>query len=164
VKNDVEMKGTSALVNKEIDGNQPKTSKEETRRHSSSREAISSKYAAIRQQNGSAYKLKAEEKNLASAKVSLVEHDDARPGNAAGTSGLASTWQTMKTNFQSFKANLGANRFIPIRQTQEDKIPRVSSSESLDDIFQRLKQPSLDQNINNDEENLMGRNISGPRR
>ncbi|WVZ23030.1 hypothetical protein V8G54_001574 [Vigna mungo] len=164
VKNDVEMKGTSALVNKEIDGNQPKTLKEETRRHSSSREAISSKYAAIRQQSGSAYKLKAEEKNLASAKVSLVEHDNTRSGNAAGTSGLASTWQTMKTNFQSFKANIGANRFTPIRQTQESKIPRVSSSESLDDIFQRLKRPSLDQNINNDEDNLMGSNISGPRR
>ncbi|BAT73414.1 uncharacterized protein HKW66_Vig0011320 [Vigna angularis] len=164
VKNDVEMKGTSALVNKEIDGNQPKTLKEETRRHSSSREAISSKYAAIRQQSGSAYKLKAEEKNLASAKVSLVEHDNTRSGNAAGTSGLASTWQTMKTNFQSFKANLGANRFTPIRQTQESKIPHVSSSESLDDIFQRLKRPSLDQNINNDEDNLMGSNISGPRR
>ncbi|XP_014509133.1 LMBR1 domain-containing protein 2 homolog A [Vigna radiata var. radiata] len=164
VKNDVEMKGTSALVNKEIDGNQPKTLKEETRRHNSSREAISSKYAAIRQQSGSAYKLKAEEKNLASAKVSLVEHDNTRSGNAAGTSGLASTWQTMKTNFQSFKANLGANRFTPIRQTQESKIPHVSSSESLDDIFQRLKRPSLDQNINNDEDNLMGSNISGPRR
>lgn len=160
---DVEMKGTSALVNKEIDGNQPKTLKEETR-HSSSREAISSKYAAIRQQSGSAYKSKEEEKNLASAKVSLVDHDNTRSSNAAGTSGLASTWQTMKTGFQSFKANLGGNRFAPIRQTQEDKIPRVSSSESLDDIFRRLKQPSLHQNINNDEANLTGLNIPGPRR
>ncbi|KAK7369321.1 hypothetical protein VNO80_11358 [Phaseolus coccineus] len=163
VKNDVEMKGTSALVNKEIDGNQPKTLKEEARRHSSSREAISSKYAAVRQQSGLAYKMKEEEKNLASAKVSLVDHDNTRSSNAAGTSGMASTWQTMKTSFQSFKANLGGNRFAPIRQTQEDKIPSVSSSESLDDIFQRLKQPSLHQNINNDQDNLMGRN-SGPRR
>lgn len=161
VKNDVEMKGTSALVNKEIDGNQPKILKEETRRHSSSREAISSKYAAVRQQSGLAYKMKEEEKSLASAKVSLVDHDNTR--NAAGTSGMASTWQTMKTSFQSFKANIGGNRFAPIRQTQEDKIPSVSSSESLDDIFQRLKQPSLHQNINNDQDNLMGRN-SGPGR
>ncbi|KAH1251020.1 hypothetical protein GmHk_05G014031 [Glycine max] len=43
VKNGVEMKGNSSLVNKEIDGNLPKTLKEETRRYSSSREAISSR-------------------------------------------------------------------------------------------------------------------------
>ncbi|CAJ1938163.1 unnamed protein product [Sphenostylis stenocarpa] len=164
VNNDVEMKGTSALVNKEIDGNQPKTLKDETRRYSSSREAISNKYAAVRQQSGLASKLKAEEKNLESAKVSLVDHDNTRSGNVAGTSGLASTWKTMKTGFQSFRANLGGNRFSPIRQTQEDEISRVSSAESLDDIFQRLKQPALHRNIDNDEDDLMERNISGPPR
>ncbi|TKY60249.1 LMBR1 domain-containing protein A [Spatholobus suberectus] len=164
VKNGVEMKGTSALVNTEIDGSLPKTLKEETRRYSPSREAISSKYAAVRQHSRLASKLKAEEKNLASAKVSLLDHNNTHSSNAAGTSGVASTWQTMKTGFQSFRANLGGKKFLPIRQTQEAKISRVSSSESLDDIFQRLKQPALDQNINNDGDYLMGGNISGPSR
>ncbi|KAG5099286.1 hypothetical protein JHK82_044338 [Glycine max] len=49
VKNGVEMKGNSALVNKETDENLPKTLNEETRRYSSSREAISNKYATVRQ-------------------------------------------------------------------------------------------------------------------
>jgi len=153
VKNGVEMKGNSALVNKETDGNLPKTLKEETRRYSSSREAISSKYAAVRQQS-----------ELTSAKVSLLDHGNAHSSNAAGTSGLASTWQTMTTGFRSFGANLGGKGFLPIRQTQEAKMSRVSSSESLDDIFQRLKRPALDQNIGNDKDNLKRGNISGPSR
>ncbi|KAG5015588.1 hypothetical protein JHK85_021724 [Glycine max] len=153
VKNGVEMKGNSALVNKETDGNLPKTLKEETRRYSSSREAISSKYAAVRQQS-----------ELTSAKVSLLDHGNAHSSNAAGTSGLASTWQTMTTGFRSFGANLGGKGFLPIRQTQEAKMSRVSSSESLDDIFQRLKRPALDQNIDNDKDNLKRGNISGPSR
>jgi len=49
VKNGVEMKGNFALVNKETDENLPKTLNEETRRYSSSREAISNKYATVRQ-------------------------------------------------------------------------------------------------------------------
>ncbi|XP_020233264.1 LMBR1 domain-containing protein 2 homolog A [Cajanus cajan] len=164
VKNGVEMKGTAALVNTETNGNLSKTMKEETRRYSSSREAISSKYAAFRQQSGFTSKSKAEEKNLASAKVSFVDRDDTHSSNATGTSGLASKWQTMKTGFQSFKANFGGKGFLPVRQTQDAMISRVSSSESLDDIFQRLKQPALDQNIRNDDYYLMGGNSSGPSR
>ncbi|KAK7318648.1 hypothetical protein RJT34_03353 [Clitoria ternatea] len=148
-KNDVEMRGTL---------------KEETRKYCSSREAISSKYAAVRQQSGLAPKFKAEEKNLASAKVSLLDQGNTHCSNVARTSSLASTWHTMKTGFRSFKANLGTKGFIPLRQTEEDKIFRVSSSESLDDIFQRLKKPSLDQTIQHNDDNLTRGNISGPSR
>lgn len=157
-KNGVEMKGTSSLINTEINGGLPKTLKEETRRYSSSREAISSKYAAVRRQSEQASKFKPEEKNIESSKVSLLDH-----GAGVSSSGLASTWQTMKMGFRSFKANIGARGFLPTRQTLEGKISRVSSSESLDDIFQRLKQPSLDQVIYNDEDYLEA-NISGPSR
>ncbi|RDY03948.1 LMBR1 domain-containing protein 2-like A, partial [Mucuna pruriens] len=164
VKNGVEMKGTSALVNTEINGSLPKILKEEKRRYSLSREAISSKYAAARQQSGLASKLKAEENNLASAKVSLLDHNNTHSSYAAGTSGLSSTWQTMKTGFQSFRGNLGAKGILPSRQTQEAKISRPSSSETLDDIFQRLKQPAFEQNIHKDEGYLMRGNVSGPSR
>ncbi|XP_061365807.1 uncharacterized protein LOC133309080 [Gastrolobium bilobum] len=143
-KNGVEMGGTSSLINAEINGSLPKSLKEEKRRYSSSREAISSKYAAARLQSGQAPKLKAEEKNLASARVSLLDQGNTHSSNTTGTSSLASTWQTVKTGFRSFKGNVGARGFLPIRQTQADKISPVSSSESLDDIFQRLNQPSLD--------------------
>nr|CAD1826937.1 unnamed protein product [Ananas comosus var. bracteatus] len=53
----------------------------------------------------------------------------------------ASTWTSMKSGFQNFKANMGAKKFLPLRQVQGQAIhTRVSSSESLDEIFQRLKQ------------------------
>ncbi|KAJ1405324.1 LMBR1-like membrane protein [Sesbania bispinosa] len=109
-KNGVEMKmkGTSTLINAEINGSLPKTLKEETRRYSSSREAISSKYAAVREQSRLASKLKAEEKNIESAKIPLLDQGNTHSENTAGTSGLVSTWQTMKTGFRSFKANIGS--------------------------------------------------------
>ncbi|KAK7247392.1 hypothetical protein RIF29_42275 [Crotalaria pallida] len=153
-KNGVEMEGTSDLVKAEITRSLPKTLKEE--RFSSNREAISSKYAAVRQQSRQAYKSKPDETNIASAKVSLLDQSNTRSGNTAGVSSsvLASKWHSMKTGFQSFKANMGAKGYLPLRQTEEDKISRASSSESLDDIFQRLKQPSLDQGrrIYNDDD------------
>lgn len=154
-RNGVEMKTTSDLITEEINGSLSKTSDEETRRYGSSREAISNKYAAIREQGRPASKLKAEEKNVASAYSVLGEGNTNSSSSAGAPSpGLASTWQTMKTGFQSFKANIGAKKFLPLRQTEENRVSRVSSSspESLDDIFQRLKRPSLDQVIYNDED------------
>jgi hypothetical protein len=153
-RNGVELKTTSDLITEEVNGGISKTLDEETRRYGTSREAISNKYAAIRGQGGPLSKLKAEEKNAASYSV-LDEGNTTNSRNSAGapSSGLASTWQTMKTGFQSFKSNIGAKKFLPIRQIQEENtVSRVSSSESLDDIFQRLKQPSLDQVTYNDED------------
>lgn len=150
-ENVVEMKGTSTLINAEINGRLSKTLKEETRRYGSSREAISRKYAAVRQQSGQASELNAEERNLDSAKVSLLDKGNTHYDNTSGTYGLGSTWQTLKKGFTSFKADIGgAKGVLPTRQTQQDRISRVSSSESLDDIFQRLKQPSMDQAFYND--------------
>lgn len=62
---------------------------------------------------------------------------------AGPSSGLAK-WEAMKSGFQIFKSNINANRFIPLQQLRETKLePHVSSSESLDEIFQRLKQPII---------------------
>jgi len=146
------MKTTSDLITEEVNGGISKTMDEETRRYGSSREAISSKYAAIRGQGGSSSKLKAEEKNVASYSA-LDEGSNNSRNSGAPSSGLVSTWQTMKTGFQSFKSNIGAKKFLPLRQIQENTVSRgSSSSESLDEIFQRLKQPSLNQVTYNDED------------
>lgn len=131
------MKTPSNLVKEERSGN-PSNSrkKDETRRYSSSREAIYNKYAAIREKSGQASKLKSEDNNISSAMVPLLDDGgDAHSGTTSGvvSSGLASKWHTMKTSFQSFKADVGTKRFSPTRQMQEDKISHVSSSESLDD-------------------------------
>ncbi|CAK8567281.1 unnamed protein product [Lathyrus sativus] len=151
-RNGVEMK-TTDLITEEGNVGVTKTLDEETRRYGSSREAISNKYAAIRGQGGSLSKFKAEEKNTASAYSALDEgNTNSKSSAGAPSSGLASTWHTMKTGFQSFKSNIGAKKFLPIRQIQENAVSRVSSSESLDDIFQRLKRPSLDQVTYNDED------------
>ena len=153
-RNGLEMESKSNLINEQVNGSLSKTFKEETRRYGPSREAISNKYAAKRVQSGQSSKLKPEEKNIASAKVSLLEGGSSRSGNTTGLPSLrlASTWQTMKSGFQSFKANIGAKKFLPLQQMQEDKFSLDSSSESLDEIFHRLKRPSVDQRINNDED------------
>ncbi|KAL8521145.1 hypothetical protein ACS0TY_011624 [Phlomoides rotata] len=52
---------------------------------------------------------------------------------------LASAWESMKLGFQNFKSRIDAKRFIPLEDARHD---RVSSSESLDKIFERIKQPS----------------------
>ena len=146
------MNTTSNLITEETNGSLSKTLKEETSRYGSSREAISNKYAAIREQGGPASKLKPEEENVATSN-SMLDKGNTNSSYTAGLppSGLASTWQNMKTGFQNFKANIGAKKFIPIRQIQENSVSRASSSESLDEIFQRLKRPSSDQVNYNDD-------------
>ncbi|RDX80853.1 LMBR1 domain-containing protein 2-like A, partial [Mucuna pruriens] len=153
-RKDAEMKTTSSLINDETSGSLSKTSKEDTSKYGSSREAITKKYSVIREQGGPASKLKSEEKNVASSD-SLLDQGNTNSSNSAGvepSSGLTSTWQTMKTGFQTFKANIGAKKFLPLRQIQENKVSHDSSSESLDDIFQKLKRPSAIQSIYNDDD------------
>ena len=151
------MKATTGLTHDGMYESPSKSLKEEARRHSSSKEAISNKYAAIREhsrQKGSS-NIEPAGKNIASAKVSLLDAGNLRSGNMTGgpSSGLTSTWESMKTGFQSFKVNIGAKKFLPMRQVQETKlVSRVSSSESLDEIFQRLKRPSTDHGSSSDDD------------
>ncbi|XP_004288162.1 PREDICTED: LMBR1 domain-containing protein 2 homolog A [Fragaria vesca subsp. vesca] len=144
--NIMEMKTTTNLMTDAGSGTPSKSVTEESRRYSSSKEAISSKYAAIREQSRQGSFNKNPEKNIiASAKVSLL--DAANPDNTieGSPTGLASKWVSMKNGFQNFKANIAAKKFIPLRQVQETvDMSRGSSSESLDDIFQKLKRPPSD--------------------
>ncbi|KAK4563933.1 hypothetical protein RGQ29_006143 [Quercus rubra] len=75
---------------------------------------------------------------------------------AGSSSRFASKWEAMKTGFQNLKSNIVAKRFIPLRQGQETKIDHVSSSESLDEIFERLKQPTMNRRgyYNDDDHDL----------
>ncbi|KAL6558800.1 hypothetical protein OROMI_019150 [Orobanche minor] len=135
-------------------------------RSKGSKEAISSKYTAIREQNKSAPNTKPVE-SMSSAKVSLLNANTSQPSssnNHGGTSGLASKWASMKQGFQTFKANIEAKKFLPLRQVQETQmLTRVSSSESLDEIFQRLKRPSQDHDgrCSDDDEDDIEMKVSG---
>ncbi|KAJ6419396.1 hypothetical protein OIU84_029495 [Salix udensis] len=150
----VEMKATSSLGIEDRKRSQSKPLKEESQRYGTSREAVSNKYAAFREQSRQA-NLRPVEKNVTSAKVSLLDDGDSHTNNstAGPPVGLASKWESMKNGFQSFKANIGSKKFLPLRQTQEPQpVSRDSSSQSLDEIFQRLRRPSRDRGSLSDDD------------
>ncbi|KAK4411700.1 hypothetical protein Sango_0243000 [Sesamum angolense] len=140
----VEMKMSSDLSKEDRKGSSSKPIKDDGGRYSGSKEAISSKYAAIREQSKPASNTRPVE-SVSSAKVSLLDPINSQSSNSGVPSGLASKWASMKQGFQTFKANIDAKKFIPLRQVQETRrLSRASSSESLDEIFQRLKRPADD--------------------
>ncbi|XP_043721973.1 LMBR1 domain-containing protein 2 homolog A-like isoform X2 [Telopea speciosissima] len=170
-KSAVELRATTSLIKDGRKGSQSKSSTEDTWKYGTSREAIGNKYMAIREQRRQVSSTKSSETNIASAKVSLLTaaNSQNQSGNTTGgpsAAGLASTWESMKTGFQNIKANIGSKKFLPLRQVQETKlVSRDSSSESLDDIFQRLKRPTLDhRDYNGDGDNDIDSNHTGTTR
>ncbi|XP_048437918.1 LMBR1 domain-containing protein 2 homolog A-like [Pyrus x bretschneideri] len=163
----VELKATTSLGTEGANGTSSKSLKEESRsRYGSSKEAISNKYAAIRGQRSSS-NANPVEKNISAAKVSLLEEGNSNPDSTAGglPTGLSSKWESMKNGFQNFKANIAAKKFIPLRQVQDtEDLSRASSNESLDEIFQRLKRPSVDHVSYVDEDEDGMEEKSGPSR
>ncbi|XVF15251.1 hypothetical protein REPUB_Repub09cG0134800 [Reevesia pubescens] len=165
----VEMKATTTSASDGAKGSPSRPLKEETRKYGTSREAISNKYAAMREQSRQTSNPKPVENNITSAKVSLLEAGNSNSSNQKGgpSSGLASTWRSMKSGFQNFKANIEAKKFLPLRQNQENRlVSRVNSSdsESLDEIFQRLKRPSIDHSDEDENENETEIKVTGSTR
>ncbi|XP_038697362.1 LMBR1 domain-containing protein 2 homolog A-like isoform X1 [Tripterygium wilfordii] len=164
----VEIKrATSSIVNG-VSGSSSKPVKEEARKYGTSKEAISNKYAAFKEQSRRGSDVKAPEKNISSAEVSLLDSGNSDNTSGRPPSGLSSTWDSMKNGFQNFKANIEAKKFLPLRKIQESQlVSRVSSSESLDEIFQKLKRPSGDHGDDSDDDEDgkgTGTRISGPAR
>lgn len=154
---DVKAKATNSLINEDMNGNSSKSSVDEGRKYGSSREAMSNKYAAIREQIRQSTLNTKPVANIASAKVTLLDTDDGESSNTneKTTSGLASKWESMKMGFQNFKANIGTKKFLPLPQVQETKtLSRHDSSQSLDEIFQRLKRPSGHGGYSDDEDGM----------
>ena len=95
------------------------------------------------------------------ARVSLLEagvdsEKSSDNGGLAGNStGFASTWQSMKMGFQNFKVNVGNRKFLPLNNGPQDAQNYVSSSASLDEIFQKLKRrptPPREVHLDDDDE------------
>lgn len=132
VENTVEMK--AGETSSRIDGRSSQS------KYANNRESIASKYTSIREQNRQTGK--AVKREISSNSVSLLEERNPEPRSSAGVppTGVSATWASMKIGFQNFKANMGSKKFLPLRQ-DPGFIPNsnVSSPESLDDIFQRLK-------------------------
>ncbi|CAN6466895.1 unnamed protein product [Victoria cruziana] len=105
------------------------------RRYENGRESTVSQYAFNDQQG---------RQPKPSVSASLQETGDLKTGpnlrdSIISPSGLANKWTSMKTNFQIFRANLEAKKFLPLRQTQGNVPSSGSRTESLDEIFERLK-------------------------
>jgi hypothetical protein len=109
-------------------------------KYANNRETIASKYSSIREQNRQAVK-----KEVSSNSVSLLQERNSEQRSNSGVppgslNGVSSTWASMKIGFRNFKANMGSKKFLPLRQDPGfTPHSSVSSPESLDDIFQRLK-------------------------
>ena len=110
-----------------------------------SREAINKKHASLGEHNKQASNMDSVEKNVTS---STADSSNLQNVTAVSSSRIASKWEAVKNGFQNFKSNIDAKRFIHLRQIQETKlVSNVSSSESLDEIFQRLKQPTINHRL-----------------
>ncbi|XP_020586630.1 LMBR1 domain-containing protein 2 homolog A-like isoform X2 [Phalaenopsis equestris] len=122
-----------------------KSQRKDNQIHGTIREALADK-SATRQSETS-------KKALSLSSVSsldpLYSHNQPDINPIASGSGLSTKWASIKSGFQKFKTNIGAKKFLPLREIQETSpgAHSISSSESLDKIFQRLKQrPSEYQN------------------
>ncbi|XAR53036.1 hypothetical protein NMG60_11021423 [Bertholletia excelsa] len=138
----VEAKPTSSL----IEDGQRNYSKPQSRNPplQTSRESIGRKYMAIRaaQQSREQADVNVPETRIKSPSDGMSSDAVSSQNSDLGpSSGLASTWRSMKMGFQNFKSNIGAKKFLPLGQSPDATDSRISSSESLDEIFQRLRRP-----------------------
>ncbi|MBA0591653.1 hypothetical protein Gorai_008658 [Gossypium raimondii] len=124
--------------------------KEEVKQETS-REALTKKYSGVREQP----KNQESNSNSTDKESTSIAVDDGNSESARASlsGGLVLKWESMKSGLLSFKTNLEAKNFLPLRQTQESKAPsHVSSSESLDEIFQKLKRSSMDPKDHDDDD------------
>uniref|UniRef100_A0A0D9WNC0 LMBR1-like membrane protein n=1 Tax=Leersia perrieri TaxID=77586 RepID=A0A0D9WNC0_9ORYZ len=117
------------------------------------------KYSSIREENSSHQAVKQVQKESQSTTVlsgtgnsensetpSSVSNE---PDSQAGTT---STWTSMKTGFQNFRANMGSKKIFPLSLSHTQS----SSSKSLDEIFQGLKRHSSNASVDylDDDDNV----------
>lgn len=151
----IEMKDTSKLID---DGQRShSTTAKREAQEQSSRESIGKKYSAIRaQQNKDRSALDFAEDDRATSNSTTSSVENSQDVTFKPSLKIASTWESMKMNFQNLKSNMGAKKFLPLRQVPDTEHSRASSSESLDDIFRKLKQPNSDHRsyVNDDSDDI----------
>ncbi|KAK8627012.1 hypothetical protein V6N13_134641 [Hibiscus sabdariffa] len=130
---DIEPGSNETMTSGEIGTMDPFQPMKEEVQQVTNREAIVKKHYTIREQN-----------KQASTSEELTPFNSAtRPPPPPERSG--SKWESMKPGLLTFNSVLEVKKYLPLSQTEENtKSSFASSSESLDEIFQRLKQPTLD--------------------
>lgn len=145
-KPDVEMKPDTSQNKDHLNAGQSKLPKGGTQRYNSSREQqIQKSSLGLKEKDG--FVLDPDESQTNRSNDQVIA---ANPSSSS-SSGISTWVSSMKTGFQRFKANLEAKKLLSSGQTQEANMTsHVSSSESLDEIFFKLKQRpsrSLDDDI-----------------
>ncbi|XP_057804023.1 uncharacterized protein LOC131019498 isoform X1 [Salvia miltiorrhiza] len=84
------------------------------------------------------------------------EGSDAMHQGKRSSSGITSTWESLKTGFHNFKSRVDANKFIRLGQAHDTDHFRTSSPESLDEIFERISRPSARHTSIGDDHDLDG--------
>jgi len=159
----VQEEAVAVLSKEDRKGNKSEAPKENSQRCGSSRETIEKKPAAMREQQDRPSSRPQLKESGSQASLLLLDEANSpkEPGGAvAGPSakGVGSTWLSMKTGFQNFRAK----KFLPLRKAQGTSPRAGSSSESLDDIFERLKQkprrkPSYEFDFDDDGDDILSK-------
>ncbi|XP_009774988.1 uncharacterized protein LOC107812859 isoform X3 [Nicotiana tabacum] len=134
--------------------------------YENSKEGISGKYKAKRARqmkrgNSISSNEKSRDRPLSSRDESSMMDMQVQPSRS-----LSSTWRSMKTGFSNFKSNMESKGFVPLHQVQDAGHSRASSTESLDEIFEKIKRPGSEStNYDSDDDVYeMSLKSSKPRR
>ncbi|XP_019240416.1 PREDICTED: LMBR1 domain-containing protein 2 homolog A isoform X2 [Nicotiana attenuata] len=134
--------------------------------YENSKEGISGKYKAKRARqmkrgNSISSNEKSRDRPLSSRDESSMMDMQVQPSRS-----LSSTWRSMKTGFSNFKSNMESKGFVPLHQVQDAGHSRASSTESLDEIFEKIKRPGSEStNYDSDDDVYeMSLKSSRPRR
>ncbi|XP_059313771.1 uncharacterized protein LOC132064705 isoform X1 [Lycium ferocissimum] len=123
----------------------------------SSKEEISGKYKAkrarqMKRENSISSNGRSRDRPLSSRDENSTMDVQVQPSR-----GLSSTWRSMQTGFRNFKSNMESKGFIPLHQQVQDAgHSRCSSTESLDEIFERIKRPGSESTNYDSDDDLYG--------
>ncbi|KAK3131966.1 hypothetical protein QOZ80_6AG0513960 [Eleusine coracana subsp. coracana] len=104
--------------------------------------SVKTEQSSIRQQSSSQISMEQVQKGSSSTPISIEAGDPENPSSVIvvpdpSVGVTSSTWTAMKTSLLNFKSNLGSKKFLRLSQSTN-----ASATESLDEIFQRLKRHS----------------------
>lgn len=117
------------------------TVEEENEGNDLSRKFGSRKYAALRTNFNEEVSRKDLTQEGVSSSFTSNDTDSQNTSSAPSSSVSASRWESMMHGFKSLRSKIDSKRFLPIANAHESIINTKSSSDSLDEIFERLKHP-----------------------
>lgn len=133
--------------------------------HESSKEEINGKYKAkrarqMKRENSISSNGRSRDRPLSSRDENSMMDMQVQPSRD-----LSSTWRSMQIGFRNFKSNMESKGFIPLHQLQDTGHSRASSTDSLDEIFERIKRPGSESaNYDSDDDVYEGLKSSRPGR